>query len=130
MHVSSPTKIPLMYHFTLAFLFFHAVPLVEILKQHFPKRVELHNYSPQNAYINKLCNWQTLNRKVLKKLGMGLSNNVMENLACAKTGEIEMVLHDIKRKIEKFENRQDGDKSDVFIVEGLSAGSNDGNLHT
>lgn len=103
--------------------YFFLVPLVEILKHHFPKRVEMHNYSPQNAFNRKLNNWQTLNRKVLSKLGMGLSEDVLENLANAKCGAIEIVLHDVKRKIEKLENRQDGDKSEIFVVEGMSASS-------
>lgn len=94
------------------------------MKQHFPKRVELHNYSPQNSYINKLGNWQTLNKKVLAKLGMGLSNEALEDLANAKTGVIEAVLQEIKAKIEKLEVRQDGDKSEVFVVDGLLNSSN------
>lgn len=55
---------------------------------------------------------------------MGLSNEMMENLANAKVGAIETVLHEIKAKIEKLENRQDGDKNDGFVVEVLTASSN------
>lgn len=100
-----------------------SVPLVEIMKHHFPKKVEMHNYSPQNAFNRKLNNWQTLNRKVLLKLGMGLSNELMTDLANAKSGAIETVLHDIKKEIEKIEKKEDGDKSDVLIMEQTSNSS-------
>lgn len=93
------------------------------MKHHFPKRVEMHNYSPQNAVHRRLNNWHTLNRKVLSKLGMGLSNATMEDLANAKAGTIESVLHDIKNKIDKQENKDDGDKGDVLVMEGMSASS-------
>lgn len=55
---------------------------------------------------------------------MGLSNEMMESLANAKVGAIETVLNEIKAKIEKLENRQDGDKQDGFVVEVLTASSN------
>ncbi|KAK9889710.1 hypothetical protein WA026_007092 [Henosepilachna vigintioctopunctata] len=77
-----------------------SVPLAEILKQHFPKLVELHNYTPTNSYSNKLANWDTLNRKVLSKIRLPLSREVMEQLARSKQGVIEGVLHDIKLKVE------------------------------
>ncbi|XP_045473887.1 sperm flagellar protein 1-like [Harmonia axyridis] len=80
--------------------FSDAVPLAEILKQHYPKMVELHNYTPTNSYSGKLSNWETLNRKVLSKIRMPLSKEKMEQLARSKQGVIENVLHDIKLKIE------------------------------
>lgn len=104
-------------------LFPISVPLVEIMKHHFPKKVEMHNYSPQNAFNRKLDNWQTLNRKVLTKLGMGLSNELMTDLANAKPGAIETVLHDIKKEIEKIEKKDDGDKSDILVMEQTSTSS-------
>lgn len=101
------------------------VPLVEILKHHFPKLVQLHNYSPQNSLSRKLSNWYTLNRKVLTKLRMSLSNETMEDLAQAKPGVIEKVLYDIKRKIEA--RGKEGDKNDCLILEGLSDNSSGNN---
>lgn len=46
--------------------FSDAVPLAEILKKHYPKLVELHNYVPRNALHQKLVNWEILNKKVYK----------------------------------------------------------------
>lgn len=97
------------------------VPLVEILKHHFPKLVQLHNYSPQNSLSRKLMNWYTLNRKVLAKLKLSLSNETIEDLARAKPGVIEKVLYNIKTKIENKE--KDGEKSDCLILEGFSDNS-------
>ncbi|XP_044754418.1 sperm flagellar protein 1-like isoform X2 [Coccinella septempunctata] len=80
--------------------FSDAVPLAEILKQHYPKLVDLHNYTPTNSYTGKVTNWETLNRKVLSKIRMPLSKEKMQNLAKSKQGVIENVLHEIKLKIE------------------------------
>jgi len=44
--------------------FSDAVPLAEILKKHYPKLVELHNYAPRNAVSQKIINWEILNKKV------------------------------------------------------------------
>ncbi|KAF2897604.1 hypothetical protein ILUMI_08573 [Ignelater luminosus] len=101
--------------------FSDAIPLAEILKYHYPKLVELHNYTPRNSVSQKLDNWQTLNRKVLNKLDMTLSTKVMEQLAHSMPGAIEKVLFDIKQKIEAKNNGEDRPSDDVYFIEGLSA---------
>lgn len=75
---------------------------MEILKVHFPKLVELHNYSPKNSYSQKLINWETVNNKVLKKLKINLSKKRMEELANAEPGAIEKLLLQIKNKISEY----------------------------
>lgn len=77
-----------------------SVPLAEILKVHFPKYVELHNYAARNSYLKKLDNWNTLNRKVLAKLNLKLATNDIENAAKAAPGAIENILFQIKKKVE------------------------------
>lgn len=37
----------------------------------------MHNYPATNSFKNKLQNWQTLNQKVLSKLGMSLRQEEM-----------------------------------------------------
>ncbi|KAL3268768.1 hypothetical protein HHI36_007868 [Cryptolaemus montrouzieri] len=92
--------------------FSDAVPLAEILKQHYPKLVELHNYTPTNSFSSKLANWETLNRKVMVKIHMPLSRETMEHLAKSKQGVIENVLHEIKIKVEsKGAGDQKGENS-------------------
>lgn len=80
--------------------FSDGVPLAEILKQHYPKLVDLHNYSPKNSFSQKLINWEILNKRVLNKLRINLSTLDMEQLARGKPGAIEALLHNIKVKIE------------------------------
>lgn len=94
-----------------------SVPLAEILKYHFPKLVDLHNYSPMNSFAQKLNNWLTLNRKVLKKLGLGLTNETMELLAKAYPGVIERVLFDVKMRIDSKSTQARND--DIYFIEGL-----------
>lgn len=77
-----------------------AVPVAQILKTYFPKMVEMHNYSPQNSVQMKMMNWKVLNKKVLTKIGLPLSNDTIENLANATPGTINRLLMDIKKKID------------------------------
>ena len=40
-----------------------------MIKHYFPKMIDIHNYSAANSVQQKLYNWETLNRKVIKRLG-------------------------------------------------------------
>ncbi|CAH0554357.1 unnamed protein product [Brassicogethes aeneus] len=103
--------------------FSDAVPLAEILKQHYPKLVELHNYSPQNAIQPKINNWNALNKKVLRKLQINLTPETVDNLSKAVPGTIEKLLYEVKKKIETFDC---GDRNitntpgKIYYLEGLS----------
>ena len=48
--------------------------MAEVIKHYNPKIVSLHNYPASNAVSKKINNWNTLNRKVLKKIGIQLSS--------------------------------------------------------
>ncbi|XP_018319144.1 sperm flagellar protein 1-like [Agrilus planipennis] len=100
--------------------FSDAIPLVEMLKQIYPRLVELHNYTPRNSVALKVINWETLNKKVLSKIGVNLSKKMIDQLANSKPGLIEKVLNDIKQKVEERENhKKDGGNS--IVVEGLTS---------
>jgi hypothetical protein len=43
--------------------------VAELIKHYFPKMIDIHNYSAANSVQQKLYNWETLNRKVIKRLG-------------------------------------------------------------
>lgn len=86
--------------FILHIYYYLPVPLVEILKQHYPKMVETHNYSPKNSYAEKLINWQTLNRKILSKLKLNVDNTMLERLSKSEQGAIQTVLLNIKEMLE------------------------------
>ncbi|KAK9743763.1 CH-like domain in sperm protein [Popillia japonica] len=100
--------------------FSDAVPLAEILKHHFPKAVDLHNYSPKNATAQKIVNWNILNKKVLTKLNINLPSQTIDELAKSTPGAIEKVLFEIKTKLEKKGKKDRENAGDVYLVEGLS----------
>ncbi|KAK5645337.1 hypothetical protein RI129_006637 [Pyrocoelia pectoralis] len=95
-----------------------SVPLAEILKHHYPKLVELHNYTPKNSISQKLINWQTLNRKVLSKLDLSLTNEVMEELSQSVPGAIEKLLFSVKERIERVPPEKS--PRNICYIEGLS----------
>lgn len=80
--------------------FSDAIPMAEILKHHYPKLVDIHNYSPKNAFVQKLANWEMLYRRVLSKIRIHLSSEDMEQLARGTPGAVEKLLTTIKLKVE------------------------------
>ncbi|XP_053677611.1 sperm flagellar protein 1-like [Anopheles nili] len=90
------------------------VLVAEILKQLYPKLVDLHNYTRCSATRNKLDNWQTLNRKVMRRLDIYLDEETMQDLASGSNGMLEVLLFELmaKHKVETnfFGNRHDSGK--------------------
>jgi hypothetical protein len=79
--------------------FSDGVLLAEILKCEFPKLVELHNYAACSGVQAKAKNWDALNRKVLRKLGIILRRDEIEKLARAETTFVEEVLLSVMKKV-------------------------------
>lgn len=69
-----------------------AVLLAEMIKYHYPRLVELHNYPNASSTKHKLENWITLNNKVLKKLGIKLTKDEMMEIVSSKPNAIENLL--------------------------------------
>lgn len=84
--------------------FSDGVLLAEILKFEFPNLVDLHNYNGCFAVQGKIENWDTLNRKVLRKLQMNLKPEEIEKLAKAETNCIEEVLFQVMNQIQVVKN--------------------------
>ncbi len=82
--------------------FADGVLIAEIIKFFIPKIVELHNYASTNNMKNKRENWNTLNRKVLKHLGINLSKNEIEMIINFTPGYIEMLLQKIFNQLYKL----------------------------
>ena len=76
-----------------------AVLLAEMIKYHYPRLVELHNYPSASSTKQKLSNWNTLNNKVLKKLGLKISNEEINNVMNSKPNAIENLLKKVYRVI-------------------------------
>jgi hypothetical protein len=75
--------------------------MAEVIHFFNPKIVSVHNYPPSNAVSKKIANWNTLNVKVLKKIGIHLSKPEIDELANSVPNAIERVLYQILVKFEK-----------------------------
>uniref|UniRef100_A0A182NU13 Calponin-homology (CH) domain-containing protein n=1 Tax=Anopheles dirus TaxID=7168 RepID=A0A182NU13_9DIPT len=90
------------------------VLVAEILKQLYPKLVDLHNYTRCMATRNKLDNWQTLNRKVLHRLDIFLDEDMMANLASGTNMILEVLLFELMAKysLDQYKCYQGGERID------------------
>ena len=66
-----------------------------------PKIVSTHNYPTANSVNNKIANWNTLNAKVFKKIGIQLNNKLISEIANGVKGAIEVVLYEVLVKYDK-----------------------------
>jgi hypothetical protein len=72
--------------------FADGVLVAEVVSHYYPRMVELHNYPAANSFAQKLYNWQTLSKKVFKKIGLNLQKAELEALCNAEPGAIETLL--------------------------------------
>jgi len=84
--------------------FADGVLVAEVVNFYFPKIVEMHNYSAANSHSQKMYNWNTLNQKVLKKLGYQIHQQDLEDIIKASPGAIERVLKVLQEKIVQAQN--------------------------
>ena len=75
--------------------FSDGVLMAEVIAHFNPKIVSVHNYPPSNAVSKKIINWNTLYMKVLKKIGIHLTKNEIEELANSVPNAIERLLYQI-----------------------------------
>ena len=61
-----------------------AVLVAEVIAHFYPRLVELHNYSSANSLSQKMYNWNTLNGRVLKRLGKGSSPCTHAHMKCTQ----------------------------------------------
>jgi len=87
--------------------FSDGVMVAEVVLHFIPKLVDMHNYTPANASKQKLNNWATLNRKVFNKLGLVVPENVIKGVVDMKPGVAEVVLSNLRQKVEQFLLRGD-----------------------
>lgn len=90
--------------------FSDALPVANLLKNFYPKLIDLHNYPPRNSTQLKFNNWETLNYKVLSKLGLQQNKAMMEKLSKGTPCAIEALLCDIMLMVRAQKSR--GDKPD------------------
>ncbi|XP_076761820.1 sperm flagellar protein 1 [Xylocopa sonorina] len=103
--LSKPTK-------NLTRDFSDAVMMAEILKVYYPRYVDLHNYIPVNNLYMKRENWNTLNRKVLTKIDLKLTKDIIDQLINFHPGTAENILLKLRKRILKdSESRNSQDRS-------------------
>lgn len=93
--------------------FSDGVMLAEVVAAYFPQLVEVHNYPPANNVRQKTYNYETLNAKVLKKLGYAIPRETIEDIVNAKPGVIEGVLNTLQIKMAKYRERKSDDNLSV-----------------
>ena len=85
--------------------FSDGVMLAEVIAAYFPAFVELHNYSAAHSVQQKLYNFDTLNQRVLKKLGFQIPRPVIEDIVNCRPGAIENVLNALQYKMAKYREK-------------------------
>lgn len=83
-----------------------AVLLAEIIATYIPNLVELHNYPAASSLKQKIYNYETLNSRVLKKLGYTIPRQIIEDIVNCKPGAIEVILNTIQYKIAKYREKK------------------------
>lgn len=91
--------------------------LAEIIKLYIPDLVELHSYPVATAFRQKMRNLESLNKKVLKKLGCYLPIAVLEEIASCRPQAVERVLNILQYKISLYKNSKDPNTSDQSAVD-------------
>ena len=82
--------------------FSDGVLLAEVIKHFLPKVIDLHNYSAFNSVTQKKSNWETLNKKPLKRLGFQLTKAEIDSLVNCQPDAVERLLKTVKSKIEAY----------------------------
>ncbi|XP_046358526.1 sperm flagellar protein 1-like [Haliotis rufescens] len=81
--------------------FSDGVLVAEVVHHYFPRLVQLHNYAPASAPKQKMENWYYLNRRVLKKLDLDLSDDIIRSLSYCKSKVAEKVLMMLRLQIDR-----------------------------
>lgn len=79
--------------------FADGVMAAELIANFLPRIVELHNYQPSASRKGKTNNWNTINKKVLKKLKINIPANVIDAIVTGVSGVVEVVLIHIRNAI-------------------------------
>jgi len=81
--------------------FSDGVMVAELLQHFLPKMVDMHNYSPANSSSQKMNNWGVLQRRIFSKLKFAVPEPVVRSICNCKPGVVELVLLQLKEKVEE-----------------------------
>lgn len=77
--------------------FTDVLPLARLLSRYYPDIIDLNYYPPRNSVQNKLCNWESFNKRVLSKLGLQLTREQMIRVARSVPGSVDQLLYSVMR---------------------------------
>ncbi|ALC49844.1 CG12395, partial [Drosophila busckii] len=77
--------------------FSDVLPVAELMKQDYPRLIDLNNFPKRNSVQHKLTNWDTFNFRFLNKFNMVLHQHFMLQLARGMQGAAEVLLHELMR---------------------------------
>eukprot|EP01029_Cantina_marsupialis_P029279 TRINITY_DN780024_c0_g1_i1.p1 TRINITY_DN780024_c0_g1~~TRINITY_DN780024_c0_g1_i1.p1 ORF type:complete len:281 (-),score=73.08 TRINITY_DN780024_c0_g1_i1:130-972(-) len=86
--------------------FADGVLMAEVVHHYFPKLVDLHNYVPANSVAQKLYNWETLNKKVFKRLGFQVPKFDVDRIVSAKQGIVQELLQKVQDQMASYKSRR------------------------
>jgi len=86
--------------------FSDGVLFAETIAYFYPRLVEVHNYSAANSFTQKMYNWSTLNKKVLRKLHMPMSQAEMEDVCNCVPMAVERQVLKLQQVVEQGEQQR------------------------
>ena len=96
--------------------FCDCVLVAEIIKHYLPRLVDLHNYPSASSTMQKTTNWNTLNTKVLKKIGVKMTKQEINDIITCKPLAIEHLLQKIYDAIQNqinSNNNEEGNNNNM-----------------
>ena len=96
--------------------FCDCVLVAEIIKHYLPRLVDLHNYPSASSTMQKTTNWNTLNTKVLKKIGVKMTKQEINDIITCKPLAIEHLLQRIYDAIQNqinSNNNEEGNNNNM-----------------
>lgn len=106
--------------------FCDCVLVAEIIKHYLPRLVDLHNYPSASSTMQKTTNWNTLNTKVLKKIGVRLSKQEINDVITCKPLAIE---HLLQRIYDAIQNQINGNNNEEGNMNNNNmVGASNGNV--
>ena len=96
--------------------FCDCVLVAEIIKHYLPRLVDLHNYPSASSTMQKTTNWNTLKTKVLKKIGVKMTKQEINDIITCKPLAIEHLLQRIYDAIQNqinSNNNEEGNNNNM-----------------
>lgn len=106
--------------------FTDVLPLARLLSRHYPELIDLNYYPPKNSVHNKLCNWESFNKRVLSRLGVQLTREQMVRVARSVPGSVDLLLYSVMR-VQVSNERKRREREDAAATS--SSTSEDQNLN-